>query len=106
MAKGKTTKKKQQEAKQKRDQLLMAVGAVILAIIAFLVFGSNPAENSMAGLPPEINTATGKQMLDEGAFMLDVRNPDEWVEYHVDGATLIPLPELGQPLTGRARHSA
>jgi rhodanese-related sulfurtransferase len=101
MAKGKptkkSTKKKQQEAKQKRDQLIMAVGAVILAIIAFLVFGGNPAANSTAtinGLPAEINTAMAYEMFEEGAYMLDVRNPDEWVEYHVDGATLIPLPEL------------
>ncbi len=88
--------KKQQEAKQKRDQLIMAVVAVIFLVIAFLVFGSNPAENAATSgnLPPEINTATAKQMFDEGAFMLDVRNPDEWAEYHVDGATLIPLPEL------------
>ena len=92
----KRAQQKQQEAKQKKEQLIMAIGAVIVVIIAFLVFGGNPAQNVMdaAGLPPEINTATGKQMFDEGAYMLDVRNPDEWVDYHVDGATLIPLPEL------------
>ena len=74
----------------------MAIGALIVVVIAFLVFGSNPSENAtnVAGLPPEINTATGKQMFDEGAYMLDVRNPDEWVAYHVDGATLVPLPDL------------
>ena len=28
--------------------------------------------------------------------MLDVRNPDEYVDGHVPGAVLLPLPELGE----------
>ena len=92
----KRAQQKQQEAKQKKEQMYIAIAAVVVALIGFLVFGLNPSQNAMdaASLPPEINTATGKQMFDEGAFMLDVRNPDEWEMYHVDGATLIPLPEL------------
>ncbi len=92
----KRAQQKQQESKQKKEQLIFAIGAVVIAVIAFIVFGNNPAQNAMdtTGLPLEINTQTGKQLFDEGAFMLDVRNPDEWVEHHVDGATLIPLPEL------------
>ncbi len=31
-----------------------------------------------------------------GAAIVDVRNPDEYEAGHVAGATLIPLPELGQ----------
>ncbi len=31
----------------------------------------------------------------DGAYVLDVRNPDEYVEGHVPGAVLIPLGELG-----------
>ncbi|MBT3337531.1 MAG: rhodanese-like domain-containing protein [Anaerolineae bacterium] len=34
------------------------------------------------------------EKFEEGTYMLDVRTPEEWVEYHVDGATLIPLDEL------------
>jgi rhodanese-related sulfurtransferase len=33
-------------------------------------------------------------MRDSGAFILDVREPDEWNESHIPGATLIPLGEL------------
>ena len=33
-------------------------------------------------------------MRDSGAFILDVRQPEEWNEYHVPGSTLIPLAEL------------
>jgi len=29
-------------------------------------------------------------------FLLDVRNPEEWAITRIEGATLIPLPELGQ----------
>lgn len=88
----KREQQKQQQAKQKKEQLWYTIGAVVIAVLAIIVFTSGG--NGTSGLPAEINTATGKQMFDEGAYMLDVRNPDEWVEYHVDGATLIPLPEL------------
>jgi rhodanese-related sulfurtransferase len=31
---------------------------------------------------------------DSGAFVLDVRQPEEWAEVRIPGATLIPLGEL------------
>ena len=85
-------KKAQQKKGANKEQLWFAIAAVVLAVLAFVVFSGGNATST--ALAPEVNTQTGKQMFDEGAFMLDVRNPDEWVEYHVDGATLIPLPEL------------
>ncbi|MDL2335663.1 MAG: rhodanese-like domain-containing protein [Chloroflexota bacterium] len=33
-------------------------------------------------------------MRTDGAFMLDVREPDEWAAGHISGATLIPLSQL------------
>ena len=33
-------------------------------------------------------------MRDAGAFVLDVREPSEWEQVHIPGATLIPLGEL------------
>jgi rhodanese-related sulfurtransferase len=33
-------------------------------------------------------------MRDAGAFILDVRQPEEWNEVHISGATLIPLGDL------------
>ncbi len=81
---------KKNDAKKKKEQIIYIVIAVVLVIFAFLVFGSNkPADT-----PAQIDTATGYQKFQEGAFLLDVRTPEEWVEYHVDGATLIPLDEL------------
>lgn len=33
-----------------------------------------------------------------GAPVLDVRNPDEWAEGHIERSTLVPLPELASRL--------
>ena len=35
--------------------------------------------------------AEGKQLIDEGAYVIDVREPHEYQEGHVAGATLIPV---------------
>jgi rhodanese-related sulfurtransferase len=53
-----------------------------------------PASQAPASLPLEVDVATAATMRDAGAFVLDVRQPDEWVAGHIPGATLIPLGEL------------
>ena len=45
---------------------------------------------------PEVDTTRLAEALEEGAVLIDVRMPDEYVQVHVPGARLIPLPELGQ----------
>ncbi|MCP4427495.1 MAG: rhodanese-like domain-containing protein, partial [Chloroflexi bacterium] len=35
-------------------------------------------------------------MYEDGAFVLDVREPSEWDDYHAPDTTLIPLGELAQ----------
>jgi rhodanese-related sulfurtransferase len=47
-----------------------------------------------APLPAEITTAQAVAKRDQGAFILDVRQPDEWADFHVPGSTLIPLDQL------------
>ena len=42
----------------------------------------------------EITVAEAAARRDAGAFILDVREPEEWDEYHIPGATLIPLGDL------------
>ena len=42
----------------------------------------------------EVDLDTFAAAVAAGATVLDVRNPDEYVEKHVPGAVLIPLPEL------------
>lgn len=46
--------------------------------------------------PPEIGPQEARALLDAGAYLLDVREPDEWAAGHADEATHIPLGELEQ----------
>jgi rhodanese-related sulfurtransferase len=57
-----------------------------------------PAENLPPNTWKEISVAEAAARYNEGAFMLDVRQPEEWDEIHIPGATLIPLGELPQRL--------
>ena len=57
-----------------------------------------PAENLPVNTWEEISIAEAAARYEAGAFMLDVRQPEEWEEVHIPGATLIPLGELSQRL--------
>jgi rhodanese-related sulfurtransferase len=54
---------------------------------------SAPAGN-VAALPKEISVSEASGLRDAGAFVLDVRQPDEWAAGHIPDATLVPLGEL------------
>jgi rhodanese-related sulfurtransferase len=43
---------------------------------------------------PEIDVHELAVLRESGAALIDVRQPDEYEEFHVPGARLIPLPEL------------
>jgi rhodanese-related sulfurtransferase len=45
-------------------------------------------------LPAEVSTADALALREAGAFVLDVRQPDEWAAGHIPDATLIPLGDL------------
>ena len=59
---------------------------------------SPPAANapaaSVQALPAEVSTADALALREAGAFILDVRQPEEWAAGHIPDATLIPLGEL------------
>lgn len=44
--------------------------------------------------PSEVSVKTAREYQQAGAFMLDVRQPEEWEEVHIPDSTLIPLSEL------------
>jgi rhodanese-related sulfurtransferase len=79
---------------------------VVLALIAALAVtgcgassaSEPPSGGAVAtagpGLPLEVSVAEAATLRDAGAFILDVRQPDEWAAGHIEGATLIPLGEL------------
>lgn len=65
--------------------VLVAGGAIVLA---------TQSRNAVAGLPPTVSVNEASTRRDAGAFILDVREPSEWADYHIAGATLIPLGQL------------
>ena len=50
-------------------------------------------------MPLEITAVEAAALQAEGAFILDVRQPEEWNAGHIEGATLIPLGELNSRLS-------
>jgi rhodanese-related sulfurtransferase len=54
---------------------------------------SAPA-GQVAALPAEVSVADALALRESGAFILDVRQPEEWDAVHIPDATLIPLGEL------------
>ena len=54
---------------------------------------STPA-GSMQALSAEVSVAEALALRESGAFVLDVRQPDEWAAGHIPDATLIPLGDL------------
>ena len=72
-----------------------AMQLAIVAFIAFIVYLIALAGGDGAGgLPREVGVDQAYQMVQEGAFLLDVRTQQEWDEYHAPQATLIPLDQL------------
>ena len=67
--------------------LALGLGVVAVAALAFWALNRRPA----ATLPREISIAEAAAKRESGAFILDVREPDEWADYHIPGAVLIPL---------------
>ena len=72
---------------------VLAVGVVAVAAFA-LLGGEKPAAPAVDALPAEVSVKQAAELRGEGVFVLDVREPDEWAQAHIPGATLIPLGEL------------
>ncbi|PKO00294.1 MAG: rhodanese-like domain-containing protein [Chloroflexi bacterium HGW-Chloroflexi-4] len=69
--------------------ILIGLVAVALIVAAVLIF--QPKTDS---LPATITVQQANEQFANGAYLLDVREPSEWNEAHVEGAVLIPLGEL------------
>ena len=68
---------------------------VVVAVVIFLIASMGGEQSSSTGtLPASVSVDEAHQMYAEGAFVLDVRTPEEWNEFHVPNTTLIPLDEL------------
>jgi rhodanese-related sulfurtransferase len=72
---------------------------VLIAITGFIFLDqANAPSETAANYPKEISVDEAAAKRDQGAFILDVRQPEEWLEYHVPGSTLIPLDQLANRL--------
>src|SRR5512139_1397859 len=89
----KAVRRKAQQQKKTNQYILWGVIAlVILGLGAVWMMSRNTTTAS--SMPPEISVSEAVDKQQAGAFILDVREPSEWNEAHIDGATLIPLGEL------------
>ena len=72
------------------------VGILILvALLVFLIASLGGEQTSNAdGLPAFVSVDEAYQLYQDGTFVLDVRTPEEWNEFHAPDTTLIPLDEL------------
>lgn len=73
---------------------LTAAAAIAQSVPA----GAERSIGKIQELPDEISAAQAKAAWEAGAFILDVRQPEEWNEVHIPGSTLIPLGELQKKL--------
>ena len=70
---------------------------LVIAVAAggyFAIHQSNKRADVVNGLPAEMSVAEVAQLNTNDYYFLDVREPDEWNEFHIEWATLIPLGEL------------
>lgn len=97
MSRKKTSHKQpaRKAARQTFNPTLFWAGLGILVLVIAGIFFINPGKTAWADtLPREISVSEASAMREAGAFILDVREPEEWNESHIPGATLIPLGEL------------
>lgn len=86
----KETKKK---TKNNNSRIFLILGGFVIVIMAVLI-GLDPLNQSETNLPLTVNVDEAYELRENGAFVLDVREIDEWEAVHIPDATLIPLGEL------------
>ncbi len=91
------TRRASKRAAKKSNQNLLWIALAVVAVLvlggfALIRLGGQPATAST--LPAEISVQEAYKLYQNGTFVLDVRTPEEWDEFHVPNTTLIPLDEL------------
>jgi rhodanese-related sulfurtransferase len=66
---------------------------VVVAIVGLLVLLRVPPQQP-APLPPTVSVSQASALRARGALLIDVRQPEEWVQGHVPGSALIPIDDL------------
>ncbi len=86
----KETKKK---PRKNNSRIFLILGGLVIILMAVLI-GLDPFNQSESELPLTVNVDEAYELRENGAFVLDVREFNEWEEVHIPDATLIPLAEL------------
>lgn len=89
----KQVRRKAQQRKNNNSLWIWAVVA-LLTVAGFAVWMTSRGTAETGNYPREISVEEAVTKRDAGAFILDVRQPEEWNEFHVPDSTLIPLGEL------------
>ena len=93
------SKRTQRRNKNSNPILIIAGVVVLIAITLGAIFLFQPQAANEAAFPDEISVQEANQRVADGAWVVDVREPEEWEEYHMPDATLIPLGELSTRLS-------
>jgi rhodanese-related sulfurtransferase len=94
MAKKAPPRSSKKKASSANPLLFVLLGLAVVVIAALLILRGGGEAGQSAALPQEISAAQAAAKREAGAFILDVREPDEWEQAHIPGATLIPLGQL------------
>lgn len=80
---------KKNKSRNNNKWVLIGLSVIAIIVAAALIFQPNTDR-----VPATITVQQASEQFANGAFLLDVREPSEWNEAHVEGAVLIPLGEL------------
>jgi len=89
----KAARRKAQQQKKSNQYILWGVLALVVLGLG-VVWLMSRNTTTASSMPPEISVEEAVAKQQAGAFILDVREPSEWNDAHISGATLIPLGEL------------
>jgi rhodanese-related sulfurtransferase len=86
-------RRKAQQQKKNNQYILWGVLALVVLGLG-IVWLMSRNTTTASSMPAEISVSEAVAKQQAGAFILDVREPSEWTDAHIAGATLIPLGEL------------
>lgn len=87
------------QGNNKRWGLIIALVVLVgIGMFAYSLLNNNTGQGTQT-LSPEISVDEALQKREAGAFILDVREQEEWDQVHIPGATLIPLAQLPERLS-------
>ncbi|HEX2995686.1 MAG TPA: rhodanese-like domain-containing protein [Anaerolineales bacterium] len=90
----KQSRRKAQQRQKNIVPWIWGVAALFIVGASAIWFLSQSTTQSNS-YPQEVSVEEAAAKREAGAFILDVRQPEEWNEVHIPDATLIPLGELG-----------